>query len=28
VLRVDAQIDPALVDHILRKIESHGRKTA
>ena len=28
VLRVDAQIDPALIDHILRKIESHGRKTA
>ncbi|MDD5385214.1 MAG: tetraacyldisaccharide 4'-kinase [Gallionella sp.] len=28
VLRVDAQLDPALVDHILRKIESHGRKTA
>jgi hypothetical protein len=28
VLRVDAQIDPTLVDHILRKIESHGRKTA
>jgi tetraacyldisaccharide 4'-kinase len=28
VLRVDAQIDPALLDHILRKIESHGRKTA
>ncbi len=25
VLRVDAQLDPALVDHILRKIESHGR---
>ncbi len=28
VLRVDAQIDPALVDHILRKTESHGRETA
>lgn len=28
VLRVDAQIDPALIDHILRKIESHGHKTA
>ncbi|HYR05201.1 MAG TPA: tetraacyldisaccharide 4'-kinase [Gallionella sp.] len=28
VLRVDAQIDSALVDHILRKIEFHGRKTA
>ncbi len=28
VLRVDAQIDPTLVDHLLRKIESHGRKTA
>lgn len=28
VLRVEAQIDPALVDHLLRKIESHGRKTA
>ncbi|HEU0234095.1 MAG TPA: tetraacyldisaccharide 4'-kinase [Gallionella sp.] len=28
VLRVDAQIDPALVGYILRKIESHGHKTA
>ena len=28
VLRVDAQIDPALIDHILRKIESHGLQTA
>lgn len=28
VLRVDAQIDPALTDHILRKIAPHGRKTA
>ncbi|MDO8292887.1 MAG: tetraacyldisaccharide 4'-kinase [Gallionella sp.] len=28
VLRVDAQLDSALIDHILRKIESHGRKTA
>ncbi len=28
VLRVEAQIDPALLDHLLRKIESHGRKTA
>ncbi|MDP4030466.1 MAG: tetraacyldisaccharide 4'-kinase [Gallionella sp.] len=28
VLRVEAQIDPALVDHLLRKIEFHGRKTA
>jgi len=28
VLRVDAQIDSTLLDHILRKIESHGRKTA
>jgi len=28
VLRVDAQIDPKLLDHILRKIEPHGRKTA
>jgi tetraacyldisaccharide 4'-kinase len=28
VLRVDAQIDPTLIDHLLRKIESHGRKTA
>jgi len=28
VLRVDAQIDPALTDLILRKIEPHGRKTA
>ena len=25
VLRVDAQIDPALIDHILRKIAPHGR---
>lgn len=28
VLRVEAQIDPALIAHILRKIETHGRKTA
>jgi len=28
VLRVDAQIDPALVDLILRKIKPDGRKTA
>lgn len=28
VLRVDAQIDPALIDHILRKIDSHGHQTA
>jgi tetraacyldisaccharide 4'-kinase len=28
VLRVDAQIDPALTDHILRKIDSHGHQTA
>ncbi len=28
VLRVDAQIDPALLEQILRKIESHGSKTA
>ncbi|HEU0282171.1 MAG TPA: tetraacyldisaccharide 4'-kinase [Gallionella sp.] len=29
VLRVDAQIDPALVDYIImRKIKSHGRQTA
>ena len=28
VLRVDAQIDPALTEHILRKIESHGSQTA
>lgn len=28
VLRVEAQIDSTLLDHILRKIESHGRKTA
>lgn len=26
VLRVDAQIDPTLTDHILRKISAHGRK--
>lgn len=26
VLRVDAQIDPTLTDHILRKIAPHGRK--
>jgi tetraacyldisaccharide 4'-kinase len=28
VLRVDAQIDPALIDHILRKIALHGHQTA
>jgi tetraacyldisaccharide 4'-kinase len=28
VLRVDAQIDTALLDHILRKIEPYGRQTA
>jgi tetraacyldisaccharide 4'-kinase len=28
VLRVDAQVDPALFDHLLRKIAIHGRKTA
>ena len=28
VLRVDAQIDPALLEHILRKITSHGPQTA
>lgn len=28
VLRVDAQIDTALLDQILRKIEPHGRQTA
>ena len=28
VLRVDAKIDPALTDLILRKIKSHGRQTA
>jgi tetraacyldisaccharide 4'-kinase len=28
VLRVDAQIDPALIDHILRKVAPHGRQTA
>jgi len=28
VLRVDAQIDSALLEHILRKIESHGSQTA
>jgi tetraacyldisaccharide 4'-kinase len=27
-LRVDAQIDPALLEHILRKITSHGPQTA
>jgi tetraacyldisaccharide 4'-kinase len=27
-LRVDAQIDPALIDHILRKIAPHGHQTA
>ena len=28
VLRVDAQIDPGLIDHILRKIAPHGHQTA
>lgn len=28
VLRVNAQIDPALIDHILRKIDLHGHQTA
>ena len=28
VLRVDAQIDPALIEHILRKITPHGLQTA
>lgn len=28
VLHVDAQIDPALTDHILRKIAPHGHQTA
>ncbi len=28
VLRVDAEIDSTLIDHILRKITPHGRKTA
>ena len=28
VLRVEAQIDPSLIDHLLRKIKPHGRKTA
>ena len=28
VLRVYAQIDPALTDHILRKIDPHGQQTA
>ncbi|MDO8813349.1 MAG: tetraacyldisaccharide 4'-kinase [Gallionella sp.] len=28
VLRVNAEIDPKLIDHILRKITSHGRETA
>ena len=28
VLRVDAQVDPALFDYLLRKIAIHGRKTA
>ncbi|MDO9013018.1 MAG: tetraacyldisaccharide 4'-kinase [Gallionella sp.] len=28
VLRVDAQIDPALITHLLRKIATHGCKTA
>ena len=28
VLPVDAQIDPTLIDHILRKIDPHGHQTA
>lgn len=28
VLRVDAQLDPALIEHILRKIAPHGLQTA
>ncbi len=28
VLRVDAQIDSALLEHLLRKIKTHGRQTA
>lgn len=28
VLRVDARIDPALTDHLLRKIDPHGHQTA
>jgi tetraacyldisaccharide 4'-kinase len=28
VLRVDAQIDPALIDYLLRKITPHGHQTA
>lgn len=28
VLRVEARTDPSLIDHLLRKIEPHGRKTA
>ncbi len=28
VLRVDAQVDPALMDHILSKIKPHGHQTA
>jgi tetraacyldisaccharide 4'-kinase len=28
VLRVDAQIDPALLEHILRKLKPHGSETA
>ncbi len=28
VLRVDAQIEPALIDHILRKITPHGQQAA
>lgn len=28
VLRVDAQLDPALIDHLLRKIDTHGLQTA
>lgn len=28
VLQVDAEIDPSLIDHILRKIKAHGRQAA
>ncbi|MBK9160619.1 MAG: tetraacyldisaccharide 4'-kinase [Nitrosomonadales bacterium] len=28
VLRVDARIDPALLEHLQRKIQTHGRQTA
>ncbi|MFY9261720.1 MAG: tetraacyldisaccharide 4'-kinase [Gallionella sp.] len=28
VLRVDAELDPALIELLRRKLPSHGRKTA